>query len=60
MITVFAMNIYLREDTLSQSNGDCMIMKRKKDSNWAEVTCALAGRWFGKLLNEGQIASIMS
>jgi hypothetical protein len=53
---VFAMNRYLNLETWSQSRGSWIIMKRKKQSICAEVTCALAGMWFGKVLKDGQIA----
>lgn len=42
--SVFAMNIHLSVDTCSQSSGNCSKMNRKKHSNSALVTCALAGR----------------
>lgn len=40
---VFAINKYLNLETCSHKRGNWIMMKRKKQSICAEVTCALAG-----------------
>ena len=56
---ILAIKRNLKLETCSPRSGSWTMMKRKKQSIWAEVTCALARIWFGEVLKDGQIASSM-